>query len=354
MIVKRADQIISDLAGLGTDPCVGYTNREIIDKLIELEKALLAGVYEKNHAENMRPQDLTKHFSTLAKEFGLLESDAYKRFSENMDLLVSTIKTLKKGTYGENVGRYALKPLSMDKGVKVLYNIALDDGEFNTEYDAIVIAPYGLFVVEVKNWGGELVLTKDGFLEKTKTDIRSNIAARMVIKETLLKGVLEDLFPRKYLGILLFPEDSAKVQDEYHSLPFCHGASISSYIRRSNKNGTILTHDKIKAIEEKLLTHHKEQYTYCDVKCDEIIEDYALIMAQIEAASHKTEQDVETVDAESPANVVRAIIHKSCNIFKIIEPEFAVRLIAEFGLSLASAYAASQIIKHRHNLYKLD
>ena len=91
--MDRIEQITPRLNGLGTAPQIGYTQKEIIDKLIESEHALPAGVYEKTHAENMRPQDLTKHFAAPAEAFGLGKSDPYRRFVSNMAGPNRTIKT---------------------------------------------------------------------------------------------------------------------------------------------------------------------------------------------------------------------------------------------------------------------
>ena len=100
MSTNRVEQIKESLVGLGTIPDQGYSTREIITRLIELENALLADVYEKNHAENMRPEDLTKHLAVLAEEFGLDESSTYKRFTANMNKLDFAIKTAIVGQKG--------------------------------------------------------------------------------------------------------------------------------------------------------------------------------------------------------------------------------------------------------------
>ena len=131
--MDRFEQITARLDGLGTDPQTGYTQKEIIDKLIELENGLLAGVYEKTHAENMRPQDLTKHFAALAEEFGLDKSDTYHRFVSNMAELDRTVKSLIAGQKGERLTRSSLRPLALDKDIKILYNVQLGNDEMKTE-----------------------------------------------------------------------------------------------------------------------------------------------------------------------------------------------------------------------------
>lgn len=296
MNTNRVEQIKESLSGLGTDPEQGYTHKEIISRLIELENALLAGVYEKNHAENMRPQDLTKHFAALAEEFGLDSSDIYQRFLKNMDELDHTVKSLIAGQKGEQLAKCSLRPLTYDRGVKILYNIALENGEMKTEYDAIVIAPYGMFVVEVKNWTGDVTLTRDGFLARNGGSFSTNLAARMLVKETLLRECLGEMFPNNYHGVLLFPENKARLRDEYHRLPVGYGASISNSIRFCSGTQAEMTLDQINAITEKLNASNVEQLTKCPVRCDVIIGDFATLMAQMEAASTEEEEKVEDDD----------------------------------------------------------
>lgn len=305
MNITRVDQIKASLAGYGTTPEKGYSNKEIISRLIELENALLAGVYEKNHAENMRPQDLTKHFAALAEEFGLDESSTYKRFVKNMDELDFAVKTFIGGQRGEQLARGSLRPLTFDQSVKILYNIALENGEMKTEYDAIVIAPFGLFVVEVKNWNGDVMLTKDGFLTRSNGAVCTNLAARMLVKEALLRECLADLWPETYHGILLFPENKTRLRDEYHRLPVGYGAGIANSIRACSSSRARIPHEQIEAIADRITSHHAEQLTYCTVKCNEIIEDFAMLMAQMESASNEeSRQDAEdTVEITVSANI---------------------------------------------------
>lgn len=137
---KRIEQIKIGLNGLGTKAEEVYTNQEIVDSLIELQGALAKGVFEKTHAENLRDRDIVIHFEALAKEYGLDQTEEFLRFKKNMGALGYTIGSFIKGMKGEKIARRALKLLSFDKGVSILYNVQLDDGDTEAEYDAIVIA----------------------------------------------------------------------------------------------------------------------------------------------------------------------------------------------------------------------
>ena len=103
----RINQIITNLNGLGTSPEVLYTNQEIIDKLKELQAAMMRGIYEKTHAENLRDRDIMLHFEALAKEYGLESTETYRRFAGNMTEMCYTIGSFIKGMNGERIARRA-------------------------------------------------------------------------------------------------------------------------------------------------------------------------------------------------------------------------------------------------------
>lgn len=300
---NRVNSIRETFEGVGPVKDKEYTNQEIVDLLMGIQKNMLTGVYEKTHAEYMREKDLLRHFSSLATDYGLSNSATYKRFEKNMNELGYTIGSFIKGMQGERIARRALKLISFDQGVKILYNIALEDEDAQAEYDAIVITPYGLFVVEVKNWGSEMYIDENGILYRNDQDIKYDLPGRMSIKEGLLREYLGELFPDKYQGLVLFSNENAKVQDDYNKISLCFGGGVVYNIRDCKRNGDILTTEQINEIAERIAANHKEQKAPCRVNCEEIIEDYAVLMAAIEEAAegsydsikelNKSEEDIK-------------------------------------------------------------
>lgn len=295
---KRIAQIAESLSGLGTNPYTLYTNQEIVNHLAELQAAMAKGVFEKTHAENLRDRDIMIHFESLAKEFGLDETDIYRRFKANMNDLGYTIGSFIKGMNGERIARRALKLLSYDKAVRILYNVQLEDDDSQAEYDAIVVAPYGLFVVEVKNWGVPMTISANGLLTRNDgSGIVYDLPGRMSVKEALLREYLQELFPTDYHNMLLLSNERAQVQDNYHRIPISCGGGISYEIKSYGKKDASITEDQVQKIADMILVNHKEQRALCSVKCKEIIADYASLMAQIEAAS--SEADEQSTASES-------------------------------------------------------
>lgn len=301
---ERTAEIKATLTGLGTVESELYTNKEIVDKLVELQAALSKGVFEKTHAEHMRERDILIHFEALAKEYGLEESETFLRFKNNMNELGYTIGTFIKGMNGERIARRALKLLSFEKNVRILYNVELEDDDAQAEYDAIVVAPYGLFVVEVKNWGASMIISENGLLQNEGGNgVVYDLPGRMSVKEALLRTYLGEMFPDKYTGMLLLSNERARLVDEYKKIPVSFGGGISYEIKSFSKDGCFLSEKQINAIANKILEYHKEQRAPSPVHCEEIIEDYANLMSQIEVlASGEQIEDDEPVAMAAEKN----------------------------------------------------
>ena len=331
---NRMSQIIESLNGLGTKQNIMYTNQEIIDHLTELQGAMARGVFEKTHAENLRDRDIMIHFEALAKEYGLDGTDAYLRFKSNMSELGYTIGSFIKGMNGERIARRALKLLSYDKGNHILYNIQLEDEDAQAEYDAIVISPYGMFVVEVKNWGASMTISANGLLTRNdNSGIVYDLPGRMSVKEALLREHLQELFPKNYHNMLLLSNERAQVQDNYHKFSISCGGGISYEIKSYSKNGNTMTEEQVAKIADTILANHKEQRALCSVKCEEIIADYAKLMVQIEAASNGAVEE----ELSGPEVLVQEEVFKA-NVLK--ERPWVKRV--DWG-SVAAGFAAIAI-----------
>lgn len=342
--MERVTFIKEGFKDIGTQNGVYYTNQEIVDRLKNLQSALAQGVFEKTHAENFTEREVIRHFEVLASDYGLDTSERFIRLKNNLNKMGYTIATYIKGMAGERNAKKALKLISMDKGVKVLYNICLEDEDCQAEYDALVVAPYGLFLVEVKNWFGEVTITSNGMLERGEENkVIYDLSGRMGVKEALLRQCLGDMFPKQYINMLLFSNERVEVKDEYHRVPYFIGGGISGDIRLYSKNGNILSEKQINKICDCILASHCEQKTLCDVNCEEIIDDYAHLMATIEEGV-KSGEVTEENNEITPNKVIISVEH--------IKPKFSLKSVdwvkvgvtTLFGVPLA--YLSAKGIKH--------
>lgn len=305
---NRKERIKHHLRRYCPDPCGLYTNQEVVDWLKKLQGELASGVFEKTHADNLRDRDVLIHFETLAKEYGLDDTCTFRRFQKNMQFMGYIIGSYINGMYGERIAKKALKLLTYDPGVKILYNVQLEDGEIQTEYDAIVIAPYGLFVIEVKNWNSPLTISHKGLLSCNKgQNVIYDIPGRKSIKEALLKEYLGDLFPQSFQMILLLPDEHTRLIDNYQKIPVICGTGVAYEIRSCEENSVNLSESQVTDIYTKIIEHHKVQKALCPVNCQEIVEDYSELMTRIEQASAEIKIECEVRNEETEGTTMEEI-----------------------------------------------
>ena len=343
--MERVSLIKRGLSGIGTQAGVYYTNQEIVDRLKNFQSALTQGVYEKTHAENFSEREIIKHFEMLVTDYGLETSERFLRLRNNLNVLGRTIGTYIKGMMGERESRKALKLVSLDKGVEILYNICMDDGECKTEYDAIVVTPYGLFVIEVKNWEGASTITEKGLLVH-ETGRVYDLVGKMNAKEVLLKECLGDMFPKRYVSMLLVSDEKAKIVDEYHRMPYFVGGGISSDIRLYSKQGNILSDKQINKLVALIKDKHIEQKTKSPVNCEQIIDDYAHLMAEIEerAKSMNSEEKDDTDNPFAGVGFVESGLPKSW--WERINWKIVGKSALGLGAGVATVLALSKGAKH--------
>ena len=105
--------------------------------------------------------------------------------------------------------------------------------------------------------------------------------------------------------MLLIPENKTRLKDEYHQIPIAYGESIANSIRFCSGTRVEMSPRRIDAIAKRLCFNSVEQLSPCPVRCDVIIDDFAMLMAQMEAASNEeVEQDDDgTIEVTVTANI---------------------------------------------------
>lgn len=307
----RINQIKVSLAGIGPEINQVYTNEELFPLLEALQAAMANGVFAFQHAEHFEAKDILLHLSTLAAEYGVDNSDAYFRLKANLEQLRYSIGSLIRGRSGERRTQQALRLLSLDQNVEMLFNITLQEDEMTAEYDAIVITPYGIFVIETKNFRGASHITESGILRQTCGSASYDLGERMNGKEYLLRNCLKEAAVAPYYGILLYMDDSTQVIDDYKQIPISCFNTIVSDIRKHDEGNAYMTTEQVREIKQKLLSHHTPNRYPCRINCQQIIDDYAYLIAEIEQRadlSHEddiAEMDQETVDdpMEEPSSL---------------------------------------------------
>lgn len=289
-----------------------FTNEEQEQKLVGFQSAICHVMLSSGITERITPRDITSFLERLAHENGVDEDETFQRLREEMKNLGFLIGSLKKGAKGEKRTRDGLRNLEFSPNVKILYNITLDDGTDRTEYDAIVLAPYGIFVVEAKNFNGNARITEKGILVRKDDRFGEyNLGEKMNRKEFLLRSYLGELASVPYHSLLLYVNEQADIEDEYHQIPITYCNTVAETIKQFDHGDELITSEELKQIEAEITSHQIDARYPCGVDCQQIIEDLTAIMRRIANSAPVDEpQPIRTAPAMvySPARPTPPIV----------------------------------------------
>ena len=231
-----------------------YTNEEILEQLKSLEGLLLERVFESSYSESLRTYDLIDHLRSKAQDLGLEGRDTYITLIRDLEKLSSTIGGLINGRRGEFLAAKSLKCLRGDN--MLLSNIALPNGGSFEEYDQVLIARSGVYVIEVKSYRNDVVIDDGGILH---CGLRSyNVGERMREKMHALWDAIQFssdgyMNEEDVHGMLLFVNDDANVTDFFHRIPVMRCGQIVYSIEDANRYDEKLSWEDMVRIKAVLL-----------------------------------------------------------------------------------------------------
>lgn len=95
-----------------------------------------------------------------------------------------------------------------------MFNITLSDDENETEYDAIILTKFDVFIVEVKNFRGDLNISERGIVTNSFNDkVTYNLAEKCLVRSILLRKHIKLLRDLSIYSILLSVNDYYVIND---------------------------------------------------------------------------------------------------------------------------------------------
>ena len=284
-----------------------FTSEEILDKLKGLESRLLKRVFDASYSENLRTYDLIDHLEGKACEYSLVEDGDYVSLIRDLRKLGSSIGALINGKRGESMAAKTLKCLSGED--LVLSNVALENGGSFEEYDQIVIARSGVYVIEVKNYSRAALIGEDGILRCGA--VTYNVGERMLEKRRALWDAIrfssEGFMSEDDIHcMLLFVNDDFKVSDYFHRVPVKRRGQIVYDIRDADRGGLGLEWEEMKRISSAIVTRKVPATFPMPVDPDLMVTRLEAVLTLIEAMAtdNLVATEVSPVDElkDCPAN----------------------------------------------------
>lgn len=181
-------------------------------------------------------------------------------FKENWIRLSRSHSVLSRGASGEEKVYEVLR--LFDDRIRILR-----DYVWGHEHDFIVITPYGISTIEVKNLRGDYVLTETGVLKCISSDkVKPKDVALQSKKhlETLrrnLNGCAAFSSNVPLQEIICSAESNFTIRDDYHYIPVCYYNTVDKALFPENTK-PILNEKAMDAIEKYLLENRREAFKF--------------------------------------------------------------------------------------------
>lgn len=205
--------------------------------------------------------DMINKFITNKSERDMLLS--YEEQIQNQ------LKILESGKKGEELTFQAMELLGSK--IRYLTNIRFNYQNIDVEIDLIVIAPTGIFAIEIKNWKHNAILTDKGILESEvdkskKTDIiaqirrHSSCLYRILVENEENKEVYnKDL---KINSIILWQNIESKITDNFKRVPICCVNELEYEISDNDKYKYSFSDKQIEEIYDFLCSKKQKERRY--------------------------------------------------------------------------------------------
>ena len=295
---NRVNELVASMNSFGKE---AYYKRELLDEMMALQSEIVSLTFNGEHAAtaDLKIWDVERHLEQLNEECGHVADEELNQFKSGCKVLCNLIKAEISGNRGEYKAFRTLDYIRTDH--IILKNIELKDGDDRTELDAVVITPYGITIVEVKNTARDIFIDENGNYYRTGEFLNwdCNIVQKMNLKEDLLKRALEkEEFANVDINkIVVFTDNRIKVQNKCSDIKTSFASQLP-YLIEGFKKRTDLTQTEMEQLEEVIKNAEcKEAYPF-EFDAAKYKEDFARLMVVLEDASAKTEEipEIEEVN----------------------------------------------------------
>lgn len=344
MKMNRVNELKASMNSFGKD---AYYKSELLNEMFNLQSEIVALTFNDEHAAtaNLKIWDVERHLEQLNKDCGNVAEDELKRFKDGSWKLSNLIKAEISGNRGEYKAFSKLDYLRTDH--IILKNVELKDEDQRTELDAIVITPYGITIVEVKNTSRNIFIDEEGNYYRTGEFLRwdCQIAQKMAVKEallrkTLLKADIENLRINK---IVVFTDNRIQVQNKYSGIITCFASQLA-YIIDGFKSAEQISRGDMENMEFLIREAECKEAYPVGFDVEQYKADFATLMVILEEASAKAEDSViEEVIEEEKEHV--GIVKALKNILKSKYFGYLGGAAAGVAVSLVSTIVAGSLRK---------
>lgn len=302
--MSKTNEIVARLEATGAMTAERYTHDQLLDGVKAFERAALREVFREGYSDSLRAYDLSAHFRDMASRYALCDTEVYGRLSWGLQRLSREISALVNGARGERYMARALGWLKCEN--EVLLNVELEYEGERCEYDAIVVTPTGIDIVESKFFNYRAEIDPDGFFhDLARSRERSyNVGEKMRAKEHVLFSVIESASPGTVScscvrSVLFVANNSAVVEDRFGLVDVCNSGQVCPLIE--GRRGVTLDRDARSAVVD-AVENAKQTFLYePPLDFDQLRSDIADFIVMTERTASRSGAAAErSIEVDSP------------------------------------------------------
>ena len=182
-------------------------------------------------------------------------------FRDNWIRISRTYSILSRGANGEEKVNDVLR--LYDDRIRILRSYTLE----KNEHDFIVISPYGISTIEVKNLYGDYVLTETGMLKclssnkVTPKDVAFQSKRHLETLRRKLNACSAFSLNVPLQEIICSAEPNFTIKNDYHYIPVCYYNTVDKVLLPENGK-VVLNKKAMDALEKYLLENQREAFKY--------------------------------------------------------------------------------------------
>lgn len=256
--------------------------RSLLTKEAEKERDTLAGInkeikkrkdyirslhlLEENRYDNAQAQKQYNGLLHLLKKYQIEMEDLPESFRQMTRAVQDASRGLEFGQKGEDRAAEAIELLG--SRVLSLQNLRLKYNNLDIEHDLVIIAPTGIFSVEVKNKRHNGTISEKGIL---KSGAHSENLIEQIRRHTnSLSRHLEDIYKKqpqmkkklKVYPIILWANDRSNVKDHFREVPVCYINRLEYEIFKKDKYTAHLSRNEMEDIRNRLKKKKQQNRLY--------------------------------------------------------------------------------------------
>lgn len=246
-------------------------------ELRKIEQSIVDVIFEEEHGNNLYLYDVLNYLENQVNKTSLANNKIVVNMMDKLYKFLNYMKTIISGLKGEKTTIRLLSELNNDTYCRILSNVSLKDGFFNSEADNIVVTKRGIFLIETKTRKQNMIITEDGFFIPQKNSNRgcngTNVLDQLEEQEFLIRDFLRKkgfkLNNCLIHSYMCFATKDFRVDDRSQSGKVLNIHNLNSTILE-NQSFINLTNEEIDAYADALSELESDEVSEIDFNLDEL------------------------------------------------------------------------------------